>query len=502
MLVQRFSFAVIVRLLMQALGFVSLFFVARLMGAEALGLVAFATSYIALFQSFSDLGYGTAHIKRVSEGKDLGICNGTYFTVKIALTVLMCTIVVLSIVIPKYFLKTGNFSSPKEIVIYIVLFSVFISNIAMMFNVTFSARKEVAKQSTGELYSKAGTVIFKVTVALTGLGVFWLAGASVFGAVIWLMVMVYYFRNCPIKKPDKEYFKSYTKFAVPVIFIGFLSKYAEHLDKVMIGYFSTMVEVGKYAAGQRIAMMLLIFITSATGLIFPTISQLHANGEINKIKTLSNKVERFFSMFFFPIAVLITIYATDICNVLLGSEFTTITPQILSILIWFLLVSALMQPYSLQLVSTNHAKLAAKISFLYLGLNILFNFIFIPESLFDIKMLGMGAKGAAIATLSSVIIGSVIYRIYAFKITGSKPNPVVLKHAAAAFIMGLLLFEIDSFFPNRSLFILPVFVIPGLAIYFVILMILKEISRSDVNYLLSFANLKSIKKYAKEEIKS
>ena len=103
MLAQRFSFAVIVRLLMQALGFVSLFFVARLMGAEALGLVAFATSYIALFQNFSDLGYGTAHIKRVSEGKDLGICNGTYFTVKIILTILMCTIVVLSIVIPKYF---------------------------------------------------------------------------------------------------------------------------------------------------------------------------------------------------------------------------------------------------------------------------------------------------------------------------------------------------------------------------------------------------------------
>lgn len=502
MLTQRYSFAVIVRLLMQALGFVSLFFVARLMGAEALGLVAFATSYIALFQSFSDLGYGTAHIKRVSEGKDLGTCNGTYFTVKIALTILMCTIVVLSIVIPKYFLNTSNLSSPKEIVIYIILFSVFISNIAMMFNTTFSARKEVAKQSTGELFSKAGTVIFKVIVALTGLGVFWLAGASVFGAVILLIVVIYYFRNYPVKKPDKEYFKSYTKFAVPVIFIGFLSKYAEHLDKVMIGYFSTMVEVGKYAAGQRIAMMLLIFITSATGLIFPTISQLHANGEINKIKMLSNKVERFFSMFLFPIAVLITIYATDICNVLLGSEFTTITPQILSILIWFLLVSALMQPYSLQLVSTNHAKLAAKISFLYLGLNILFNFIFIPDSLFDIKMFGMGAKGAAIATLSSVIIGSVIYRIYAFKITGSKPNPVVLKHAAAAFIMGLLLFGINSFFPNRGLFILPVFVIPGIAIYFAILMILKEIGRNDVKYLLSFVNIKSINKYAKEEIKS
>jgi len=502
MLAQRFSFSVIVRIWIQALGFVSLFFVARFMGAKALGLVAFATSYIALFQSFSDLGYGTAHIKRVSEGKDLGKCNGTYFTIKIALTIVMCAVVVLSIVLQKYFLITSSLSYQKEIVIYIVLFAVFVSNMAMMLNITFSARKEVAKQSTGELFHKAGTVIFKVTVALTGLGVFWLAGATVFGAVIWLMVLIFYFRNLPIKKPDKEYFLSYTKFAIPVIFIGFLTKYAQNLDKVMIGYFSTAAEVGKYAAGQRIAMMLLIFITSAATLIFPTISQLHARGEIDKIRKLASKVERFFSMFLFPIAVLMTIYAKDICNILLGIEFTTVTPHILSILIWFLLVSALMHPYSLQLASTNHVTLAAKISFLYLGLNILLNFVFIPDSLFHIRMLGMGARGAALATFVSVVIGSVIYRFCAFKITGSKPNPVVFKHAVAALIMGLFLLGINSFSSNRSVFILSLFVIPGVAIYFVILMILKELRSNDVSYLLSFVNLKSIHKYAKEEIKS
>ena len=50
-----------------------IFFVARYMGPEPLGLISFGTAYVTLFLIISNLGFDTAHVKRVSEGKDLGL---------------------------------------------------------------------------------------------------------------------------------------------------------------------------------------------------------------------------------------------------------------------------------------------------------------------------------------------------------------------------------------------------------------------------------------------
>ena len=37
--------------------------VARLVGPEVLGIVAYAGAYVGIFQSLSDFGFGTAHVK-------------------------------------------------------------------------------------------------------------------------------------------------------------------------------------------------------------------------------------------------------------------------------------------------------------------------------------------------------------------------------------------------------------------------------------------------------
>lgn len=78
------------------LGWIGLIVLAKLWGGfapVALGTIGFAMAFIALFNIVADLGFSSAHVKRVSEGKDLGTCLGTFATIKLILTGLMVLVV-------------------------------------------------------------------------------------------------------------------------------------------------------------------------------------------------------------------------------------------------------------------------------------------------------------------------------------------------------------------------------------------------------------------------
>ena len=83
-----------------AVGFLGNTLLAQFWGSyakEALGTIWFSMAFVGLFWGFSDLGFISAHIKRISEGKDLGECVGTFTLIKAALTVVLVFVVLGSI---------------------------------------------------------------------------------------------------------------------------------------------------------------------------------------------------------------------------------------------------------------------------------------------------------------------------------------------------------------------------------------------------------------------
>ena len=72
--------------------------VARVVGPQVLGIVAYAVAFVGLFASLSDLGFGSAHVKRVSEGWDVGQCMGMMWLAKAVALATMTVTVVLALV--------------------------------------------------------------------------------------------------------------------------------------------------------------------------------------------------------------------------------------------------------------------------------------------------------------------------------------------------------------------------------------------------------------------
>ena len=77
-------------------GWIALLFVARKMGASALGEFSYALSLVGSFTFIAFFGFGMAHIKRISEGSNLGKCIGTFLSIRIFLTALMLSIFIVS----------------------------------------------------------------------------------------------------------------------------------------------------------------------------------------------------------------------------------------------------------------------------------------------------------------------------------------------------------------------------------------------------------------------
>ena len=112
----------------------------------AIGVIGFGMAFVGMFNVIADLGFSTAHVKRISEGKDLGECIGTYATIKILLTGIMAALVIGGIAIWKYVLHNEFFDASKESVIHIFLIYYIFSNLALIALQTFIGRKEIAKR--------------------------------------------------------------------------------------------------------------------------------------------------------------------------------------------------------------------------------------------------------------------------------------------------------------------------------------------------------------------
>ena len=117
-MIARKSFLIVIsNFIVQFIGWIGLVVLAKLWGdfaPQALGTIGFAMSFLALFNIIADLGFSRAHIKRVSEGKDLGTCIGTFAAIKICLTGIMVTVVFSAIFIWKYVMQKGFYDDTTE----------------------------------------------------------------------------------------------------------------------------------------------------------------------------------------------------------------------------------------------------------------------------------------------------------------------------------------------------------------------------------------------------
>ncbi len=234
MIARKSALILFAQLLNGIIGFVGLKFIALYMEPWEYGIVGFAYGFVSLFSIFGDLGFGAAHVKRISEGKDFGKCVGTFAAVKIILTGIFAFGTILSIVIWRFVFGRGFESPLHEQAVYILLAYFILASLTQVFTATFSATKEIAKSQIPYFMFTLVRVLITLFIAYFGYGVLILAYTYLLGEIFQFVFAYYFFRTYSVKKPSMEYLRNYAKFAFPIAIASASSLIITNIDKKLL----------------------------------------------------------------------------------------------------------------------------------------------------------------------------------------------------------------------------------------------------------------------------
>jgi O-antigen/teichoic acid export membrane protein len=367
---------------------------------------------------------------------------------------------------------------------------------------TFNARKEIAKSQLPLFAYTLTRVVATIVVAYYGFGVLALAYTYLFGEIFHFALALLFFRGYSVGRPSLEYFKDYTKFAVPMAIVSTSYIIMTNIDKVFIQLFWSATEVGEYFAVSNLSRFVILFVAAVGLLLFPSISEYHAQNNTEAVKNLVLKSERYLSMIVFPIVVIMVVLAEPEIHILLSDKYMPALP-VLHILPFVILIDALARPYVSKLQGMDMPELIRNRVLIMLIFNVSLNLVLIPSGIrsLGIELAGLGAQGAAIATVVAYAVGLIYIRITSWKITGMVGNVRIILHAAAATIMGMILVYACGIFFIGRWYELVAIAVCSFAIYFALLFLMREFKKEDFDFFMDTFNIKKMLRYIKDEIR-
>ena len=506
MIARKGAFIIGTHLLSGILGYVGLKFIALYMEPWEYGVVGFAFGFVSLFSFFGNMGFDSAHIKRVSEGKNLATCIGTFAAIKTTLAGIFSGAIIISIAIWKYVFGRGFESPLHEQAIYLMLYYYVLSTLTQTITTTFNAKKEIAKSEISLFSYNLVRIFSTIIVAYSGMGILALAYAYVLGEIVHFVLAFLFFKKYPIGKPSKEYLKSYTSYAFPMAIASVSALVMTNIDKVTIQLFWGSQQVGEYFAVYNLSQFLIIFATAVGTLLFPTISEHFAKNNLDAIRDITLKAERYLSMIVFPIIILMVVLASPIIIILLSAKYVAALP-VLQIVPFFILFTVMLNPYEKQLAGMNMPKIVRNRLLIMVVMNVILDFLLVPTDIRSIGLYnlpGLGATGAAIGTVVSYFVALIYTRYTAFKVAKIKGNCRIILHGIAAALMGVIIYFLADYTHYITItrwYHLVAITLFGLAIYYSILYLLREFKKEDFWFYIDTLNIRKMTQYIKEEFR-
>lgn len=495
MLAQKLILGYSSRIISQVITMLVGIVVARLVGPTILGTVAFGMSFVSIFQFVADLGVGSAHIKLVSEGRNLATCISTFARIKYSL-ILAFASVVLGVVLVEFFFFPSSFESREHFyVVLIWLCAVTVTQIAMIPLGTFAGLTEQAKQDVPVFLQTIVVQALRVAAVIVGLGAVGLSGAQLAGAVLLAIMYFWMYRSYPRGSFDLNLAKEYAKIALPIVVVSFCSTQMDFLDKVMLQWFSNSEQVGYYTAGYSLGGFLKTIGVTAGILFFPLFSSAVARNDIDFINRTISKFERFTLIFIMPAVILAMIYSGYIVRVLLGTRFVSST-AVLAVMVMGMFFFVLNMPYGNLILGMNRLRLGALLQIVNLGLFILLNAVILRNISPASKALGT----AIAVTASTVALG------YSFRLTISflTKEIQVWRHekflVAGAVIGSAAAIGGNAIGIYSSVVSAIVFPISFLVLFYGVLLAMKWISVQDLQQIFRVVDIKNVYQYVRTEI--
>ncbi|NQT49984.1 polysaccharide biosynthesis C-terminal domain-containing protein [Candidatus Kuenenbacteria bacterium] len=214
------------------------------------------------------------------------------------------------------------------------------------------------------------------------------------------------FKEYNLKNLKQEFRKLWTyfrKFCSPMVAYSIVVLVAGLFGAWFLQKIYGSVEYGYFGLSVKIGSFCMIFTGSMIPIFMKEFSQAHGVGDYGKMKKLFYENSRLLYFLAVLLSVYFAFFAKEISSVLAGKEFVFATIPV-AIMSFYPAYQTYAQINSTAFYSTERTKIYRNIGISIIGLGLIMQYIFIAPRHFIIPGLELGAIGAAIATLTTLII--------------------------------------------------------------------------------------------------
>ncbi len=287
------------------------------------------------------------------------------------------------------------------------------------------------------------------------------------------------------KKSDLHYsFKKLIMFSIPLILFAFFITLQQSSDLFFVK--ALLVDkklTGYYAANQNISVIPFYALSAFSVVLFPSISKSISEKTHEKTSQIIAQSIRYILLILLPLTFIFSATSEDIIKLLFSNNYLQGSSS-LSILMFSL---AFLTVYSILANILNGAGLPYKTAIISaMGIAVSFTFCYVLIPVY-------GLNGAALSTgigsfVAMVIAGILVYKRFKVLIPIRSLVKIILASVVIYFV------SVNLHFPS---ILLPLnFIISGI-IYLILLLFTHEITKVDIDILLSLIPEKIINKYGK-----
>ncbi len=372
---------------------------ARSLGADHYGIYGTVSSFIAIGTALVNFGMGPIMIRDIARTPALA---GKY----LAATLFMQTLLALL----AYVLVTGASvltGYPTDIQAFLALagISLMVDILGNMTNDVLLAQERMLASSVVSILHILLLVGLAALALVSGWGLLGVYAATLLAgaarsAALWLLVLRGGVRlQLPL---DRTVARVLLVNGAPLAISAFLALAYQHADKLMTTRLMSTVETG-YLSAAFVVIFGVVEMLNTTVLIavYPMMSRFHDAGET--FGFIVGKLSFFTLLVSLPLALTLSIFSSALIVPLLGSNYLP-TADVLRILIWYALVSMLVNVLAQGMIVQNRQRRLLTIRAAGLAANITMNALLI---------IPLGIFGAALASfLAELLVLAVLLRVF------------------------------------------------------------------------------------------
>jgi len=393
-----------------AAGYLVKIYVARVLGAEQLGLYALGMTLASLIQLVGIVGLQGTAARYVAAYN----ATGKFDELRGFLTRSAGTVVLLNLIFSVGFVFSGRWIArtlyhAPDLGQYVPFFGAlaFLGSLNVFYCQVLGGLKDIAKRTVITNFIGSSLVIALTVLFLAlGTGMRGYLAAQIINSVVVVALLVTaawrltpraaHFSWAPLPPFDPEI----KAFAVAAFGMSALDFLVSQADKILLGFYLNPALVGIYALASTLSAFIAIVLQSVNQIFAPVIAHLHAQARLDVLQKLFQTLTKWILGLTLPLAFVVIAFALPLMRIF-GPSFEAGWPVLVIGAIGQVVNCGVGSVGYLLLMSGNQRRLI-RVQFVMAGISILVNVTLIPV---------LGILGAAIAAASVNVAGN-LWNLY------------------------------------------------------------------------------------------